>query len=308
MTWQDVNDPTKSATMATPPGNDFNQFLLTGAYKLLAHHQAGGERILCAQYSKRHFPGARDRGERATAVRLAGHVARRARGDESGQRQAHGNAAQGFERFRELQIRRPRQSDPGQSLPIPGCERVQDRRVSVRRAQWLACESWKQHEHLQQPCVQQEAQPVQPASRLCRDERAVASGRLRLAEDRPQLQRRVDRLRRCGDNQGKYAGCRMARERDRRGQRQDRLRLFPAQSVRLQRKCLPGPGSDGQCRPRGRGNDQCLSIPAPYGPDGIRPASPAFRRHRSPATRPSTRPTTTFCRRHFTAVATTSTS
>jgi MtrB/PioB family decaheme-associated outer membrane protein len=33
MTWQDVNDPTKSATLSTPPSNDFHQFVLTGTYK-----------------------------------------------------------------------------------------------------------------------------------------------------------------------------------------------------------------------------------------------------------------------------------
>jgi MtrB/PioB family decaheme-associated outer membrane protein len=33
MTWQDVNDPTKSATMASAPSNQFNQFSLTVVYK-----------------------------------------------------------------------------------------------------------------------------------------------------------------------------------------------------------------------------------------------------------------------------------
>jgi MtrB/PioB family decaheme-associated outer membrane protein len=34
MTWQDVNDPTRSATMASAPSNQFNQFSFTGGYKL----------------------------------------------------------------------------------------------------------------------------------------------------------------------------------------------------------------------------------------------------------------------------------
>ncbi len=34
MTWQDVNDPTKSATMASAPSNQFNQFSLTFGYKI----------------------------------------------------------------------------------------------------------------------------------------------------------------------------------------------------------------------------------------------------------------------------------
>lgn len=33
MTWQDVNDPTKSATMSSAPSNDFNQWILSGGYK-----------------------------------------------------------------------------------------------------------------------------------------------------------------------------------------------------------------------------------------------------------------------------------
>jgi MtrB/PioB family decaheme-associated outer membrane protein len=32
MTWQDVNDPTKSATMSSAPSNEFHQFNLTGGY------------------------------------------------------------------------------------------------------------------------------------------------------------------------------------------------------------------------------------------------------------------------------------
>ncbi len=32
MTWQDVNDPTRTATMSTAPSNDFHQLLLTGGY------------------------------------------------------------------------------------------------------------------------------------------------------------------------------------------------------------------------------------------------------------------------------------
>ena len=32
MTWSDVNDPSKSATMSSAPSNDFHQFLLTGGY------------------------------------------------------------------------------------------------------------------------------------------------------------------------------------------------------------------------------------------------------------------------------------
>jgi MtrB/PioB family decaheme-associated outer membrane protein len=32
VTWQDANDPTKSATMASAPSNDFHQILLTGGY------------------------------------------------------------------------------------------------------------------------------------------------------------------------------------------------------------------------------------------------------------------------------------
>ena len=34
MTWQDVNNPTKSATMASAPSNQFNQFSLTFGYKI----------------------------------------------------------------------------------------------------------------------------------------------------------------------------------------------------------------------------------------------------------------------------------
>lgn len=34
MTWQDVNDLTKSATMGSAPGNQFHQFSLTGAYNI----------------------------------------------------------------------------------------------------------------------------------------------------------------------------------------------------------------------------------------------------------------------------------
>ncbi len=34
LTWQDVNDPTKTATMASMPGNQFNQFSLTAGYKI----------------------------------------------------------------------------------------------------------------------------------------------------------------------------------------------------------------------------------------------------------------------------------
>jgi hypothetical protein len=34
MTWQDVNDPTKSATMASAPSNQFNQFSTTFGYKI----------------------------------------------------------------------------------------------------------------------------------------------------------------------------------------------------------------------------------------------------------------------------------
>ena len=34
MTWQDVNNPTRSATMASAPSNQFNQFSLTGGYKI----------------------------------------------------------------------------------------------------------------------------------------------------------------------------------------------------------------------------------------------------------------------------------
>jgi MtrB/PioB family decaheme-associated outer membrane protein len=32
ITWQDVNDPTKTATISSPPSNDFHQFLITGGY------------------------------------------------------------------------------------------------------------------------------------------------------------------------------------------------------------------------------------------------------------------------------------
>jgi len=32
LTWQDVNDPTKTATLSSAPSNDFHQFLLTGGY------------------------------------------------------------------------------------------------------------------------------------------------------------------------------------------------------------------------------------------------------------------------------------
>ena len=32
ITWQDVNDPTKTATISSAPSNDFHQFLLTGGY------------------------------------------------------------------------------------------------------------------------------------------------------------------------------------------------------------------------------------------------------------------------------------
>ena len=32
VTWQDANDPTKTATISEPPSNDFHQFLLTGGY------------------------------------------------------------------------------------------------------------------------------------------------------------------------------------------------------------------------------------------------------------------------------------
>ena len=37
MTWQDVNDPTKSATMASAPSNQFNQFSATLGYKISAN-------------------------------------------------------------------------------------------------------------------------------------------------------------------------------------------------------------------------------------------------------------------------------
>ncbi len=37
MTWQDLNDPTKSATMASAPSNQFNQFSFTGGYKISAN-------------------------------------------------------------------------------------------------------------------------------------------------------------------------------------------------------------------------------------------------------------------------------
>jgi MtrB/PioB family decaheme-associated outer membrane protein len=37
MTWQDVNDPTKSTTMASAPSNQFNQFSLTVGYKISAN-------------------------------------------------------------------------------------------------------------------------------------------------------------------------------------------------------------------------------------------------------------------------------
>jgi MtrB/PioB family decaheme-associated outer membrane protein len=37
MTWQDVNDPTKSTTMASAPSNQFSQFTLTLGYKISSH-------------------------------------------------------------------------------------------------------------------------------------------------------------------------------------------------------------------------------------------------------------------------------
>lgn len=37
MTWQDINDPTKTATMSSMPSNQSHQFSLTGGYKISSH-------------------------------------------------------------------------------------------------------------------------------------------------------------------------------------------------------------------------------------------------------------------------------
>ncbi len=112
MTWQDANDPTKTATLSSAPSNSFHQILLTGGYnfspttKLVLNGSYGrntqNDQFVTAGQNNQFPLG-------LPVSSLDGKVV-----DHGVQRQAHRPTGQGLEPHRRLQVRRPRQS----ALPV----------------------------------------------------------------------------------------------------------------------------------------------------------------------------------------------
>ncbi len=125
MTWQDVADPTKSATMASAPSNQFNQFSATAAYKI----SKTAKLVVTGSYGRNTQneaflgPSTAANGQLAfglPAASLNGLVYDSMFSTKLTEKLGEVGS------YRVLQVRQSRQSNSRQHLSVPGCERDQE--------------------------------------------------------------------------------------------------------------------------------------------------------------------------------------
>ena len=153
MTWQDVNDPTKSATMASAPSNQFNQFSLTAGYKISSKTKL----VVTGSYGRNTQddaflgPSTAANGQLAfglPAASLNGLVVTstvNAKLTAKPGKKWNLSAAYKFDN-------RDNQT-PVNTYLFQDANEVKEWRVPLRRPQWIACNPGKQYKHLSESCL-----------------------------------------------------------------------------------------------------------------------------------------------------------
>ncbi len=271
MTWQDVNDPTKTATLSSAPSNSFHQILLTGGYnfspttKLVLNGSYGrntqDDQFVTAGQNNQ-FP-----------LGPAGVIAQWRGRDHGVQRQAHRQTGQG------PQPRPPPTSTTTattarRSTPIssrmrtkPGPRRLPPStlRSACRRTRWAATSTSTPIGRTARRSTSSTSMPTTPSPRGRGSRAATSTSRSSAsatARGSTAPTRRRPGKTRCGPN-GAPTWSRTLSGR--------LAYAYSERRVELRRERFSGAGADGKRRPRRRSDNQCLSVPAADRADRLRP-------------------------------------
>ena len=209
LTWQDVNDLDQVGHDGQRPGQRVPPDRLTGGYKFSPTTKLVANGSMARGTQNETFLTGAQNNQLPLGVpaqSLNGLVV-----SKIVQPEAHVAADEGPQHHGVVQVRRPRQPHADQHLHLPGRQRGARRGgLAVQlRARARGEHPRQQHQHLQQPPLQQDAEPGEPGGELPHRQGPVDQRGLRVPEDRPRLHGLLDRLRRREHDQGEHRPHRM---------------------------------------------------------------------------------------------------